>query len=66
MSKEISKKIIDETGVLLSPGEPDICLGNGMNGYECCCDECDHLVLCCPEYNIEIEEDNTSDKGHIG
>ncbi len=33
----------------LSPGEPDICLGNGENPkYECCCDECDEYLTCFP------------------
>ena len=33
----------------LIPGDPDgACLGNGTHeGYECCCDECDYLALCC-------------------
>ncbi len=41
---------------ILSPGDPDRCKGNGEavddNGkpVECCCDECDHFLLCFPEY----------------
>ena len=41
---------------ILSPGDPDRCKGNGEavddNGkpIECCCDECDHFLLCFPEY----------------
>jgi len=45
----IPKKVIDITGVELTPGEPTICLGNGEQGFECCCDECDYLLLCYPE-----------------
>ena len=35
MSKDISKSVIDITGVELKPGEPAICLGNGKQGFEC-------------------------------
>ena len=49
----IPKKIIDPTGVELTPGKPDVCLGNREQGYECCCDECDFLALCCPELDTE-------------
>lgn len=50
-------KVIDPTGVELSPGEPEKCLGNGEHvddkgrAIECCCDECDYFLLCCPEWN---------------
>ena len=44
------KKTIDVTGVELTPGEPDVCLGNGAHGFECCCDECDYFLLCYPEF----------------
>ena len=40
----MAKKIIDITGVELTPGEPDNCLGNGEWGFECCCDECDYFL----------------------
>ncbi len=50
MSKDISKKVIDITGVEITPGEPPICLGNGEQGFECCCDECDYYLLCFPEF----------------
>ena len=49
----MEEKIIDVTGVELTPGNPDECLGNGEhfdkygNPIECCCDECDYLMLCC-------------------
>ncbi len=50
MSENIPKKVIDVTGVELTPGEPALCLGNGEQGYECCCDECDYFLLCFPEF----------------
>ena len=49
MSKDIQKKSIDITGVELMPGEPAVCLGNGDQGFECCCDECDYFLLCFPQ-----------------
>ena len=51
MSKAIIKKTIDVTGVELTPGEPNVCLGNGNQGFECCCDECDYYLLCFPEFD---------------
>jgi hypothetical protein len=45
-------KVIDITGIELTPGEPDVCLGNGEHTdeagelIECCCDECDYLMVC--------------------
>lgn len=51
MSKDIFKKVIDITGIELTPGEPDVCLGNGEQGFECCCDECDYYLLCFPEFD---------------
>ena len=50
MSKNILKKVIDINGVELTPGEPTVCLGNGEQGFECCCDECDYYLLCFPEF----------------
>ena len=43
--------IIDgSTGIELIPGNHGKdCPGNGENGNECCCDECDFLC-CCIEY----------------
>ncbi len=47
-----NKKIIDVTGVELTPCNMTSCLGNGEyfdengNLIECCCDECDYLILC--------------------
>ena len=51
MSEDIPKRVIDITGVELTPGEPDVCLGNGEQGFECCCDECDYLLLCFPAFD---------------
>lgn len=56
MSKDIEKKVIDISGVELTPGEPDVCLGNGEQG-ECCCDECDFLLLCFPEYDTKSKKE---------
>ena len=58
MSDNIPKKVIDITGVELTPGEPDVCLGNGDQGFECCCDECDYFLLCFPEFDLEVKEEN--------
>ena len=47
-----NEKIYDITGVELTPGDMEKCLGNGEhlddngNVIECCCDECDYLILC--------------------
>ena len=57
----MSKTIIDITGVELMPGEPASCLGNGDQGFECCCDECDYYLLCFPEYDIKNEEENIAE-----
>ena len=53
MRKDIPKKEIDISGVELTPGEPTVCLGNGEQGFECCCDECDYYLLCFPEFASE-------------
>ena len=58
MNKNIQKKIIDITGIELSPGKPAVCLGNGKHGFECCCDECDYFLLCFPEFDAQIKEGN--------
>ena len=56
MSKNIQKRVIDMTGVELMPGEPTVCLGNGKQGFECCCDECDAQFTI--KYQmVSIEED---------
>lgn len=47
--KEFSKSC-DWDGLMLNPGNPDKCLGNGkMRNIECRCDECDHFSRCYPE-----------------
>ena len=61
MSKNIQKKIIDITSIELTPGEPTVCLGNGEKGFECCCDECDYFLLCFPEFDIKIQEENIAE-----
>ena len=53
MSENIPKKVIDITGIELTPGEPLVCLGNGEQGFECCCDECDYYLLCYPEFDLK-------------
>ena len=58
MSKNIPKKVIDITGVELTPGKPTVCLGNGEQGFECCCDECDYFLLCFPEFDPKSKEEN--------
>ena len=57
MDKNIQEKVIDITGIELTPGEPTVCLGNGDQGFECCCDECNYFLLCFPEFDIKIEEE---------
>ena len=56
MSENIEKRVIDITGIELSPGEPTVCLGNGEHGFECCCDECDYYLSCFPQFIPEIEK----------
>ena len=58
-----SEKIIDPTGVELTPGNMFECLGNGEhideegNPIECCCDECDYLILCLENENKKKYEE---------
>ena len=59
MDKIIQKKVIDITGIELTPGEPNACLGNGEQGFECCCDECDYYLLCFSEFD---SQKNANDK----
>ncbi|MBE6548700.1 MAG: hypothetical protein E7667_07515 [Ruminococcaceae bacterium] len=56
MNKNIQEKIMDITGVELTPGKPTVCLGNGEQGFDCCCDECDYFLLCFPELDSINEE----------
>ena len=66
MSKNIPKKVIDITGVELTPGKSAICLGNGEQGFECCCDECDYCLICFPEFDLKNKKDNVAgDKVYI-
>ena len=58
MGKNIQKRVIDITGVELMPGEPAVCLGNGEQGFECCCDECDYYLFCFPEFHPKGKEEN--------
>ena len=55
--QKYSKNGIDIAGVELTPGEPTVCLGNGEQGFECCCDECDYYLLCFPEFDPKSKED---------
>ena len=65
MGKNIQEKIIDITGIELMPGNPDACLGNGKQGFDCCCDECDYFLLCFPEFDVKItQEDIAMGKDH--
>ena len=57
MSKNIQKRVVDITGVELMPGEPAACFGNGEQGFECCCDECDYYLLCFPEFDQKNKKD---------
>lgn len=50
------KGVIDVTGAELIPGDPTVCFGNGEQGYECCCDECDYYLLCFPEFDPKTKE----------
>ena len=56
----IPKKVVDITGIELTPGKPDVCLGNGQHNIECCCDECDYYLLCFPEADPKNKEKNTT------
>jgi len=62
MSKNIQKRVIDITGVELTPGEPAVCIGNGEQGFECCCDECDYYLLCFPEFDPKNKEEEMAAK----
>ncbi len=58
MNKDILKKAIDVTGIELTPGEPTVCLGNGEQGVECCCDECDYYLLCFPQLDPKYKKED--------
>ena len=57
MIKNVPEKVIDVSGVELTPGKPKVCLGNGEQGFECCCDECNYLYLCLHEFDPELEKE---------
>ena len=61
MSKNIQKKVIDITDVELMPEEPVACLGNGKQGFECCCDECDYYLRCFPEFDLKNKKENIAE-----
>ena len=61
MRKSIQNKPIDVTGVELTPGKPDVCLGDGEQGFECCCDECDYYLLCFPEFDSKNQNENAAE-----
>ena len=58
MINEIPRKVIDIIGVELMPGEPTVFFGNGEQGFECCCDECDYYLLCFPEFDPKSKEED--------
>ena len=58
MSEDNHKRIMDITGVEITPGKPSVCLGNGEQGFECCCDECDYFLLCFFEFDSKDTEEN--------
>ena len=51
MKKKVPKRVMDITGIELTPGKPGVCLGNGETDFECCCDGCDYYLLCYPEFD---------------
>ena len=61
MSENIPKKVIDITGIELMTGEPLVCLGNGEQGFECCCDECAYYLLCYPEFDAKNNKENIAE-----
>ena len=56
-NNDIPRKITDITGIELMPEKPTLCLGNGEQGFECLCDECDYFLLCFPEFDSESERE---------
>ena len=61
MSKNVLKNVTDITDIELTPGEPTVCLGNGEQGFECCCDECDYYLLCFPEFDQKNKKENIAE-----
>ena len=64
MSKSVLKRVMDMTGIELMPGEPAVCLGNGEQGFECCCDECDYYLLCFSKDDHPKQIHHTVGKSH--
>ncbi len=56
MDKNIQKKVIDIAGIELMPGEPTVCPGNGEQGLEYCCDECDYYLIGFPEFDLKTKK----------
>lgn len=53
-------KIIDVTGIELTPGDPERCKGNGKEDpMACCCDGCDYFLACYPEWYKQEQEPGT-------
>jgi len=61
MSNNIPRKVIDITGIELMPGEPAACLGNGEQGFECRCDECDYYSFCFPKFDLTSKDEDIHD-----
>ena len=41
------ERVLDVSGIWITPGQPQLCAGNGTYAdCECCCDECDFLGIC--------------------
>lgn len=50
MEGNIMEGYIDTTGIKLTPSpNGEKCEGNGTGKTECCCDECDHYLICFPQ-----------------
>ena len=60
MGKVIPEKVMDVSDVELTLGKPLVCLGNGVQGFECCCDECDYFLLCFPEFDQSVKRDQSN------
>ncbi len=61
MNNNIQEKIIDITGIELTPEKPNVCFGNVERGFECCCDGCDYFLLCFPAFNVQTKEENIAE-----
>ena len=62
MNNDVSKKEINITGIEISPEEPAVCLGNGEQGFECCCDECNYYLLCFSEFDSKNTKTNIAEE----